>query len=212
MGDVSRGEGRTVLFVSHNMGAVKNLCNKAILLNQGNILAVGNTNEIVGEYLKSSSDRGAKGKRWQNRGGNKKVEFLDVGLYDRQNNEKFEFFMGDDIFIKIKLKFNEKTAHADIGINIKNNFDELFTHIANFDDEFKIIGGVGEIITYMIHIKDIYFTPGTYHLDIAVVSGADCYDQIESLLDFKLLGSEKIKRGTFHSHIKIFTPSKWKQI
>lgn len=51
MQDVSKGEGRTVLFVSHNMTAVKNLCNSCILLENGMIKNVGLPEEIVSEYL-----------------------------------------------------------------------------------------------------------------------------------------------------------------
>lgn len=50
MQDVSRGEGRTVLFVSHNMGAVKNLCKTGVLLENGMIRNTGKVNEIVDEY------------------------------------------------------------------------------------------------------------------------------------------------------------------
>lgn len=52
MGDVSKGEGRTVLFVSHNMAAVKELCNQGILLNQGKIEYIGTATESVIEYQK----------------------------------------------------------------------------------------------------------------------------------------------------------------
>lgn len=52
MGDVSKGEGRTVLFVSHNMAAVKELCNQGILLNQGRVEYIGNATQTVIEYQK----------------------------------------------------------------------------------------------------------------------------------------------------------------
>ncbi len=50
MGDVARG-GRTVLFVSHNMAAVKSLCNRAILLNAGQVICEGGVNQVVDAYL-----------------------------------------------------------------------------------------------------------------------------------------------------------------
>jgi lipopolysaccharide transport system ATP-binding protein len=53
MGDVAR-EGRTVLFVSHNMGAVKSLCNIAMLLDRGHITAEGETGDVVSRYLQTS--------------------------------------------------------------------------------------------------------------------------------------------------------------
>jgi lipopolysaccharide transport system ATP-binding protein len=51
MQDVSRNEGRTVLFVSHNMGAIRNLCNKSFLLSNGEIKKVGLTPDIIDLYL-----------------------------------------------------------------------------------------------------------------------------------------------------------------
>lgn len=51
MEDVSRNQGRTVLFVSHNMAAVQNLCQSAILLNSGKVIAEGSLNEVVKIYL-----------------------------------------------------------------------------------------------------------------------------------------------------------------
>ena len=55
MQDVSKG-GRTVLFVSHNMGAVTTLCRKAIWLNGGRIVRTGSAREVVDEYLTASSE------------------------------------------------------------------------------------------------------------------------------------------------------------
>jgi lipopolysaccharide transport system ATP-binding protein len=52
MEDVSKNEGRTVLFVSHNMGTIKRLCNQGILLKGGHVLMSGNINQVAGEYLR----------------------------------------------------------------------------------------------------------------------------------------------------------------
>jgi lipopolysaccharide transport system ATP-binding protein len=53
MGDLSTGEGRTVLFVSHNMGAVKKLCNYGIVLERGEIGFRGDINDCIIEYTQS---------------------------------------------------------------------------------------------------------------------------------------------------------------
>lgn len=55
MGDVSKGEGRTVLFVSHNMAAVKELCNAGIVMANGQLLYQGSSMEAVIEYQKDSN-------------------------------------------------------------------------------------------------------------------------------------------------------------
>ncbi|TWO34389.1 ATP-binding cassette domain-containing protein [Seonamhaeicola sediminis] len=56
MQDISKGEGRTVLFVSHNMASVKSLCTRAIVLEHGEMVFDGNTDEAVSFYLKGGAD------------------------------------------------------------------------------------------------------------------------------------------------------------
>lgn len=51
MGDISKGEGRTVLFVSHNMTAIQNLCLRSVLLENGKIIGDGLSKDVVKEYL-----------------------------------------------------------------------------------------------------------------------------------------------------------------
>lgn len=57
MNDVTKGDGRTILFVSHNMTAIKELCNKGILLNQGQLVYEGDIIDTVVEYQKNSEIR-----------------------------------------------------------------------------------------------------------------------------------------------------------
>lgn len=54
MQDVSKGEGRTVLFVSHNMAAVRNLCMRGIVLETGNVVFDGNVTSAVSQYLSNT--------------------------------------------------------------------------------------------------------------------------------------------------------------
>lgn len=60
MGDVSRGEGRTVLFVSHNLSAVETLCNKGVLLSNGAMMAEGSAHDMVKLYLSHGSGQKRK--------------------------------------------------------------------------------------------------------------------------------------------------------
>lgn len=70
MQDVSNREGRTVLFVSHNMSAMSNLCNKGILLSQGALQFQGGINEVINTYVTKSDDnkgllsRSTPGSKW----------------------------------------------------------------------------------------------------------------------------------------------------
>lgn len=57
MGDVSKGEGRTVLFVSHNMGAVRNLCSRGVFMDMGTTAFIGNIEDTIDKYLANKVNR-----------------------------------------------------------------------------------------------------------------------------------------------------------
>lgn len=59
MGEVAQG-GRTILFVSHNMGAVRRLCKKAVMLESGKLVTVGQTEDVLSRYLKSADSGGGE--------------------------------------------------------------------------------------------------------------------------------------------------------
>src|SRR3989344_1442135 len=57
MEEITRREGRTILFVSHNMAAIKQLCNRVILLKQGKISFTGDADEVINHYLNETGSR-----------------------------------------------------------------------------------------------------------------------------------------------------------
>lgn len=64
MQDVAQGEGRTVLFVSHNMASIRQLCHNCVLLENGSVKSIGEVNEIVDLYLEQETLRGEENKEW----------------------------------------------------------------------------------------------------------------------------------------------------
>jgi lipopolysaccharide transport system ATP-binding protein len=58
MQDVSKGEGRTVLFVSHNMGSIRQLCTRGVVLDKGLVAFDGNVNDAIGLYMRDKSQEG----------------------------------------------------------------------------------------------------------------------------------------------------------
>ena len=65
MQDISKGQGRTVLFVSHNMTAIKNLCKTGIILNNGSMLFSGEITEAVNKYLSEGTALGIVNNFWE---------------------------------------------------------------------------------------------------------------------------------------------------
>ena len=80
MQDVSSGEGRTVLFVSHNMNTIQNLCERTILMKDGQLHSEGKTDAIIEEYLSVSETQSIKLGDRKDRKGDGSVFFNDVGF------------------------------------------------------------------------------------------------------------------------------------
>ncbi|CAI8833116.1 ABC transporter ATP-binding protein [Chryseobacterium sp. IT-36CA2] len=160
MGDVTKGEGRTILFVSHNITAIKELCNYGILLDRGSIVTQGEINKCIIEYQKNSD-----------------IKFMYDYLNDDikvENNKilvksyKAEPINGDMINIKSGIKitvtFMSKLEHVDIDLSffLKNSHDltVMSTGIMVSQDKNSKKGDYTvsfEIPSYTINEDSYYF-------------------------------------------------------
>lgn len=105
MGDVSKGEGRTVLFVSHNISAVKNLCNTGIYLKNGLLQHQGEIDETISFYL--SDTTGNMTESLINRSdkvGNKKIQVIDLKFINSDGYQTTEILSGDSLRIELFIK------------------------------------------------------------------------------------------------------------
>ncbi|GAB2531220.1 ABC transporter ATP-binding protein [Rufibacter soli] len=99
MREVSQAQGRTILFVSHSMQAIKNLCDKALWLNKGQLQAFGNVNGVVNKYLNNSQHTNFR-QSWltpQEAPGNEWVKIKSVELVPHKENP------GDPLDIRVPL-------------------------------------------------------------------------------------------------------------
>src|SRR5262249_43967462 len=138
MGDVSRHGGRTVLFVSHNMGIVTSLCPKAIWLDRGTICQRGATREVVGEYL---SRRVPEQDRFVRLGS---IPRHYAGYVDRLRLESLEWLSdwplrhGEPVKARIRFETVAPVAAVTIGIGFSSNDGtRLVTYETDFQEGFR---------------------------------------------------------------------------
>lgn len=210
IGDISK-EGRTVLFVSHNMSAISQICEKTILLNNGKINSFDNTNKVIELYSRNS-----KSSKKNNIGsGNKKIEIIDCSLFDKNREEQSTFYINDSIYIELKLKINTSIKFPVIAFHVDNHFGETFAHILNLDEGF-IIEEVNpdHEIKLKIIINNINFNAGIYSLSIWV--GENMFvacDFIKNYIDFELIQGPSIQRPTnYPANVKVFLKTDWQEI
>ena len=109
MQDVSKGQGRTVLFVSHNMAAVRQLCMTGIILQNGQLFKKDNINEIVSEYLRSDVYVDLCG-NWKRNNTSSKSDFIlsEVKIKKNDDNISTNFSCDDDINIELTVNCIKK--------------------------------------------------------------------------------------------------------
>ena len=127
MQDVSSTEGRTVLFVSHNMASIQQLCRHGILLKNGMVEKMGDVGEVVDYYL-----GGMRTVNDFNRRGNGGVRVDDM----RVSSGCVE--LGESLEIELDLKANRDVEMVDISFDITDELGKQMAHVSNLDDEYKI--------------------------------------------------------------------------
>jgi len=100
MKDVSKNDGRTVLFVSHNMSAVKSLCSTVIILNNGTILSHGKTDNQIEEYLSVTATKRNFVHYTKNKPGNEICNLISARVINKKNELAEVLFLDEEIKIE----------------------------------------------------------------------------------------------------------------
>lgn len=124
MGDVAK-QGRTVLFVSHNLAAISNLCDRACLIVQGKLATTGRPEDVIEVYMRSINQFGPSSSledksllNIQNREGEGQLRFASMKIYDNQGSEISLLKCGEDITFKIGYSGNVDLMNKNVVMSI----------------------------------------------------------------------------------------------
>ncbi|MEJ7820750.1 MAG: ABC transporter ATP-binding protein [Chitinophagaceae bacterium] len=167
MEDVSKNEGRTVLFVSHNLTAINSLCNQGILLNKGQIQFQGNVEECITEYLENGVNLSLTYTPDPIKDDNDDVKVNSAGIsLDTNNNSEDIFYIKDPLLFKINYNLKRScklnlslvlwTAKGDCVFNVcttANNYTP-----GNYYSDLHI---PADFLNDEIYTIEIYFVEDT---------------------------------------------------
>lgn len=125
MNEVSKGEGRTILFVSHNLDAVKKLCNKGLLLHHGQLIHDGNIDTTLDSYLLNYSSNEKQSELNFEEDENKEAQILKVALKDKEGNDVIEFYSNQEICVHITLKNTLLNQGVRLNFSILDKFENV---------------------------------------------------------------------------------------
>jgi lipopolysaccharide transport system ATP-binding protein len=195
MQEISSGEGRTVLFVSHNMASVQHLCDRVILLNNGTVDAVGKTEEIIPHYLQNfrNKDVVQQLSARTDRKGNGLLRFANYWFED-SNGKKITAIqsgMSCKMVLKMINKSNEYLKNIRISVGIDDNKARRITLLSNDLTNQLLSFEPNEVRQVKILIPSVPFQSGEYHFTL-FTSGN------EKILDWVLnAGAFEVEKGDF---------------
>jgi lipopolysaccharide transport system ATP-binding protein len=188
MQDVSKNEGRTVLFVSHNMGVIAQLCNKGILLNKGTIEKIGQIDVVVTEYINNtnnSSDLGYEYDVTEDFSTEKKNFFNKIFTLNSQSSTTSDFSFDEPISVKVDFTINENTPNLLIGLALNDKFGNtvftIFRSVTDFRNyDQKKYDGTVELPASLLAPNQYNFSFSIWLKDLKI------YELLENICSVKI--------------------------
>lgn len=199
MDDVAK-EGRTVLFVSHNMGAIATLCDGAMVMDRGSVLYRGNTSEAISQYANLVGDDLGLSRdlhEWRNRSGSGQARIVWGGVSWEGESERLSCVtMGDTLLIQFDVERNIAISPSDLrlALVVSTITGTPVFHISNEDDNFVFPDKDRDRIS--VRLPRIALFPGTYTVSFWVGNlHYDNYDYVRDCLRFEVVQGKVPTRG-----------------
>ncbi|HEV7891445.1 MAG TPA: ABC transporter ATP-binding protein [Pyrinomonadaceae bacterium] len=178
MGSVAK-EGRTVLFVSHNLGAMRSLCGRALLLDGGTLQATGETEEVIHNYLAKLEDQlGYDLGQRVDRAGTGELKCVRVACLDSSKNEVPFLYPGRNCYLRLDFEA-ERTGLGNVKVAIGIDDSEshrITTLYSDFTgDSFEISGKKG---SFVCAIPELNLRPDIYSISVLIGNEFQVFDVI----------------------------------
>jgi lipopolysaccharide transport system ATP-binding protein len=193
MGDVSKGEGRTVLFVSHNMAAVQTLCNKGIVLDNGHIRFSGLAKEALDNYNNESINKSNK-VVWnkENAPGNLNCRVLSIELKSKENSFNIE----EAFFIEIIFEnlLENQSLNASLSLFDDQNVCVLSSPCMDRKPYKK------GVFKSVCKIPENLLNKGNYHFTVLLVgNNFEINVQLDKIVSVEML-EKGLYRGNYYGY------------
>lgn len=186
MEDVSKNEGRTVLFVSHSMGTIVQLCNKGILLNKGAIVLYDSTNKVVNTYLEAGQpvDKIEKEILTDTN------QFKTIFMTDSSGGLRGDYKFDERIFVRTELFVPNYSESLELAMRL---IDRQKRAVFTIHEKLSSYDQSNSLIKLNVVIPERFLTPGQYSWIVCINHpGVTLYDVNEDIAPFAILetGSE----------------------
>jgi lipopolysaccharide transport system ATP-binding protein len=187
-------ENRTVLFVSHNMAAIKTLTTNSVLLDQGKVVTTGKSEDVVTAFLAKMLDTKAEAlqakdlslfRRWKKDGAAGRIREIRIAGQSGESEVLPEIELGESFTIEIGVSVYRAMEAADISVVLKTAQGEPVTTLVAADDVLGLSLEPGET-TVSVTARDLLLAPGRYYVEVWMDPMIDG-DSSDAIFDYPLL-------------------------
>lgn len=202
-------EGRTVVLVSHNMNVLNRLCQRAVLLSEGQVVTQGPAKDIIEHYLGNSTNK-QETELVFCEDSSKPFQILAVSLYDTAHDVIYRQMETDEaITVQITYKISQNLPGAYAGFDIRNSYDEVIfmSDIQDIDGQSNELEKPGKK-TVSITLPSPLLLPGSYTVTAAICQqGVGVLDLCKNVLSFEIVNTRSA-RSSWAGYVHI--PLQWK--
>ncbi|WP_171470331.1 ABC transporter ATP-binding protein [Frigoriglobus tundricola] len=201
IGEIARS-GRTVLLVSHNAVAVRNLCTAAILLDSGCVIASGPTAAVLNTYLsgQQADARAEYDLSGVARSGSRQPIMRAIRLLDGAGRPTRHVVCGEPLTIEFDVRLDRAADTPQLGAGVDDQWGQRVFSVGSFlapDDLPALPAGDS---TVRCHIPAVPLTPGRYTLSLSIgYALAELADQVEGLVAFDVEAGDFFGNGRLPS-------------
>lgn len=174
-------DGRTILFVSHNMGSIQAMCDRAVVLKKGRVVAEGPPAEAAALYLQSTSAEGAVPLSARtDRQGRGRTRVSTLSIHDEKHGAAGVVLYGATAVITCEV--TELLPDMVCSLTILN---DLTQRVCRFSS--RITTAVDEVAPgrqFRCEIPELPLVPGQYHVNVGIFSGRELEDAVDSAITF----------------------------
>jgi lipopolysaccharide transport system ATP-binding protein len=182
MQDISSKHGRTVLFVSHNLGSINQLCSQTIVLNNGFLTYRGLSSIAIDKYL--STNISGSNKIYKESIINEQNQFKTFINVDINNAERSDFKFDEKIGLYIELYLPEWNQNLELAISLQ---DKLKKRIFTIHEPLMRYYKGEKIMKFHLSIPSLFITPGKYSwISCINFPGNKLYDLNEDIASFSI--------------------------
>ncbi len=215
MNEITKKDGRTILFVSHNIEAIKELCSKTILLEKGNIKAIGETEKIIEIYSqRQASHVGSESHVDFKINKNKELSFEKIWVTDYEGKQSNSIPHNEDFNININFEVSRDIGPKEITITIKNSrgVDITSTSLSDVNNGKVKSFSAGKYHTNT-KISGDFLIPDIYSIRIhAHEKGVRDIDLKENALNFEIIEMNSTVKSYGKASLDwncVFSNAKW---